>query len=79
MRGWNQKYFGNPLWNSFSVGKTVVNETLPGQTQSRIARSFSRSERVIFNNNFEWRFTNSDYSMSNSVNLATSKGSFYRQ
>ena len=42
--------FWNYLWNYFSVGTTVVNEILLGQTQSVIARNFPRLKiKFIFN------------------------------
>ena len=41
----------NLLWDSLSFSKTVVSETLLGQTQNRIARNFPRMEiNFIFNN-----------------------------
>ena len=64
------KIFHNLLRNSFSAGKSVVKETLLNQTQSCIARNFSRLEiKFIFNNNFAWRFSKCNYSMSNVMNL----------
>ena len=74
-RAWNQKYFGN-LSKSLSLRTTVIDETLLGPTQGRIARHFTRLE--IFHNNFACHFSNWDYSMSNSISPATSKISFLR-
>ena len=83
-KGWKNesvkpKYFGILLWNILSIRVTVVNKTLLGETQSRIARNFPRLEIVIFNKNFVWYFSSCDYSILNSVNLAATKMSFLRQ
>ena len=55
-RAWKNKWlkskiFWNRAWNSFLVSVTVVNETLLGQTQSRIAQYKCNVEKKPFTRN----------------------------